>query len=62
MQRPTTSPRTHRAEPKPGSFRATTGENADLFNLEHYPVRATCRLCDEPIKAESFLRAFRHED
>lgn len=62
MQRPTTSSRTHRAEPKPGSFRATTGENADLFNLEHYPVHATCRLCDEPIKAESFLRAFRHED
>ena len=45
-----------------GSFRAATGEDADLFNLEHYPVRATCRLCDEPIKAEGFLRAFRHED
>jgi hypothetical protein len=62
MHRPTTPPRTHPAEPKPGSFRATTGEDADLFNLEHYPVRATCRLCDEPIKAVAFLRAFRHED
>ncbi len=62
MHRPTTPPCTHPAEPKPGSFRATTGEDADLFNLEHYPVHATCRLCDEPIKAEAFLRAFRHED
>ncbi|MGH3266965.1 MAG: hypothetical protein ACRDNS_33855 [Trebonia sp.] len=52
----------HRAEPKPGSFRAVTGEDADLFNLEHYPVLATCQLCNEPITAESFLRAFRHED
>ena len=36
MHRPMTPPRTHPAEPKPGSFRATTGEDADLFNLELY--------------------------
>ena len=62
MQRQTTPSRTHPAEPKPGSFRAATGGDADLFNVEHYPVRATCRLCDEPIRADAFLRAFRHED
>jgi hypothetical protein len=62
MQRQTTPPCTHPAEPKPGSFRAAAGGDADLFNLEHYPVRATCRHCDEPIEAETFLRAFRHED
>lgn len=58
----TSPPRTHLAEPKPGSFRTASGEAADLFNLQHYPVRATCLRCEEPIKAESFLRAFRHED
>ena len=62
MQWPTTAPDPHAAEPAPGSFRAATGGDADLFNLGHYPVRATCRLCDEPILAETFLRAFRHED
>ncbi len=62
MQRQTTPTRPHTAEPAPGSCRAVTGGDADLFNLDHYPVHATCRLCNEPIKAESFLRAFRHED
>jgi hypothetical protein len=52
----------HPAEPKAGSFLAATGGDADLFNVEHYPVRATCRLCDGPIRADAFLRAFRHED
>jgi hypothetical protein len=52
----------HTAEPAPGSFRAAAGGDADLFDLDHYPVRATCRLCDRPIRAEEFLRAFRHED
>jgi hypothetical protein len=52
----------HPAEPKAGSFRAATGGDADLFNVEHYPVRATCRLCEGPIRADAFLRAFRHED
>ena len=62
MERQTTPARSHMAEPVPGSFRAAKGGDADLFDLDHYPVRATCRLCDEPILAESFLRAFRHED
>jgi hypothetical protein len=62
MHRQTTPPRMHPAEPKPGSFRAATGEDADLFNLEHYPVHATCRHCDAPIRAESFIRAFTHQD
>lgn len=52
--------RTHTAEPAPGSFRAATGGEADLFDLTHYPVHAVCRVCGEPIKAETFLRAFRH--
>jgi hypothetical protein len=55
---------THAAEPEPGSFRAVTGDGdeADLFNLDHYPVHAVCRVCSEPIRAEAFLRAFRHRD
>lgn len=62
MERPTTAPESHAAEPAPGSFRAASGGDADLFDLDHYPVRAICRLCAEPILAEAFLRAFRHED
>jgi hypothetical protein len=52
----------HAAEPEPGSFRAVTGDgdDADLFNLNHYPVHAVCRVCNEPICAEAFLRAFTH--
>jgi hypothetical protein len=52
--------RSHPAEPTPGSFRSSSGENADLFKLSHYPIRATCRVCFQPIQAESFLRAFQH--
>jgi len=54
----------HTAEPEPGSFRAVTGDgdDADLFNLDHYPVHAVCRVCNEPIRAEAFLRAFSHQD
>jgi hypothetical protein len=54
----------HTAEPEPGSFRAVTGDgdDADLFNLDHYPVHAVCRVCNEPIRAEAFLRAFSHDD
>jgi hypothetical protein len=54
----------HAAEPEPGSFRAVTGDgdDADLFNLDHYPVHAVCLICNEPIYAEAFLRAFRHRD
>ena len=62
MERPLTATRSHAAEPDPGSFRSATGEDADLFDLDHYPVRATCQLCNGPILAETFLRAFRHED
>jgi hypothetical protein len=62
MQRQTTLSRAHTAEPAPGSFSAATGGDADLFNLSHYPVRAVCRVCDAPIKAETFLRAFKHVD
>ena len=56
--------RKHAPEPQPGSFRAVTGDgdDADLFNLNHYPVHAVCRVCSEPIQAEAFLRAFRHEE
>lgn len=57
-----TGKRKHAAEPKPGSFRAVTGDgdDADLFNLNHYPVHAVCRVCSEPIQAQTFLRAFTH--
>lgn len=36
------------------------GRCADLFNLHHYPVRAVCRVCSQPVTAESFLQPFRH--
>jgi hypothetical protein len=62
MLRQTTLTRAHTAEPAPGSFSAATGGDADLFNLNHYPVHAVCRVCHGPIKAETFLRAFMHED
>jgi hypothetical protein len=54
--------RMHAAEPKLGSFRALTGDghDADLFNLNHYPVHAVCRVCNEPIRAETFMLAFMH--
>ena len=54
----------HAVEPQPGSFRAVTadGDDADLFNLNHYPVHAVCRVCRLPIRAEAFLRAFSHAD
>ena len=62
MPRHTPLTGSHLPEPTPDSFRAATGGDADLFDLDHYPVHATCRHCDEPIRAEAFLRAFRHED
>ena len=54
-------PRAHTAEPAPGTFLAALGGDADLFDLTHYPVSAQCRICREPIRAESFLRAFEHD-
>jgi hypothetical protein len=62
MQRPAPQHPWHPAEPTPGSFRSVTGEEADLFNVEHYPLFATCRHCGAQISATEFLRAFRHED
>jgi len=54
-------PRAHTAEPAPGTFLTAVGGDADLFDVTHYPVRAECRICREPIRAESFLRAFEHD-
>lgn len=62
MRRQETLTPNHPAEPAPGSFRAATGEDADLFNLDHYPLHATCRVCDEPIRTERFLGTFSHEE
>jgi hypothetical protein len=52
--------RSHTPEPTPGSFRAAAAEDADLSTLSRYPIRATCRVCFQPIQAETFLRAFQH--
>jgi hypothetical protein len=60
MQRQMSLRRQHTAEPAPGTFRTATGGDADLFNLDHYPVRATCLVCGQPIQANHFLRAFQH--
>jgi hypothetical protein len=63
QKRPAVKRAEHTAEPEPGSFRAKTedGDDADLFNLNHYPVHAVCRACGEPIRAEAFLSAFKHQ-
>jgi len=54
-------PGAHTAEPAPGTILTAGGGDADLFDVSHYPVRAQCRICREPISAESFLRAFEHD-
>jgi hypothetical protein len=48
------------AEPKAGSFRTSDGRKADLFALEHYPIYATCQVCERPIRAGSFVLPFEH--
>ena len=52
----------HVPEPRAGSFFASDGQRADLFNFRHYPVRAVCRGCGETIQADSFFRPFMHVD
>jgi hypothetical protein len=52
--------RHHAPEPAVGTIRTSDGQQADLFNISHYPVLAVCRVCSEPIRAESFLRPFAH--
>lgn len=52
--------RCHMPEPAVGTFRTSDGRQADLFNSSHYPVQAVCRVCKEPIQADSFLRPFTH--
>jgi hypothetical protein len=52
--------RAHTAEPAPGTFLTAVGGEADLFDVDHYPVLAECRICRQPIRAESFMRAFEH--
>ena len=60
MQQPLAPHRAHPIEPDPGTFLAAGGGDADLFDVSHYPVQALCRVCQEPIRAETFLRAFEH--
>lgn len=50
----------HDPEPRMGSLLSQDGRRADLFNMRHYPVQASCRTCGEPIEAESFFRPFAH--
>ncbi|HWG01398.1 MAG TPA: hypothetical protein VG164_06065 [Trebonia sp.] len=54
--------RFHSPEPAAGSIRAADGRQADLFNVGHYPVRAICRVCGNPIQAGSFLYPFQHTE
>ncbi|MCL2586414.1 MAG: hypothetical protein FWE35_28635 [Streptosporangiales bacterium] len=54
------SVRSHEPEPQRGTIVTGDGHDADLFNVRHYPLRALCRLCGEPITAESFLCPFGH--
>lgn len=50
----------HNPEPEPGTLQTLNGRRVDLFNIRHYPVKAVCRECGEPIEAETFLRSFIH--
>jgi anti-sigma regulatory factor (Ser/Thr protein kinase) len=50
----------HTPEPEAGTFRASDGRHADLFDVRHYPVHAICQLCGQPIEADNFLRPFVH--
>lgn len=50
----------HVPEPRPGSILTHDGRRADLFNVRDYPVRAVCRICEEPIEADSYFRPFVH--
>jgi hypothetical protein len=52
----------HPPEPRPGTLRTRDGGRADLFNIQHYPVTAVCRICGQPIQADSFLRPFTHDE
>jgi hypothetical protein len=61
MQNAQPARRAHPAEPDPRTLLTTSGGGADLFNVSHYPVRAVCRVCRQPIRAETFLRAFEHD-
>lgn len=54
--------RYHSPEPAVGTIRTPDGRPADLFNARHYPVRAVCRVCGEPIRADSLLRPFAHPE
>jgi hypothetical protein len=51
----------HTAEPAPGTLLTARGGDADLFEVSHYPVQAVCRICQRPISAQTFLRAFEHD-
>ncbi len=61
MRNASTSGRAHTAEPAPGTLLTEAGGHADLFDVSHYPVQAVCRICQQPISAETFLRAFEHD-
>ena len=52
----------HSPEPEPGTLRAQDGQRADLFNVRHYPITAVCRVCEQPIRADSFFRPFTHDE
>lgn len=62
MGEPETVGRSHTPTPRPGSMFSRDGRRADLFNIRHYPVRAVCQDCGEPIEAESFFRPFLHAE
>jgi hypothetical protein len=55
-----TASRMHTPEPLAGTFRTAEGNPADLFDIAHYPVRAVCRVCQQAIRADNFIRPFEH--
>lgn len=52
----------HTPEPDIGTYRTSDNRSPDLLNRDDYPVWADCRICGNPIKAESFYWPFIHAE
>jgi hypothetical protein len=52
----------HSPEPRLRTLRNRNDGRADLFNVRHYPVTAVCRVCGQPIRADSFFWPFVHQE
>lgn len=49
-------------EVMPKGFTSSTTDSPDLFNPAHYPIRARCQTCGQPVKADSPYWPFQHTE